>query len=97
MHPDWARGLRDQCQQAGVAFHFKQWGDWVPESLWLHRDTAPAGFLATDGTHRPLVNGKPVAAPMSRGRDITVRRVGKKAAGRLLDGRTWDQYPAATA
>ncbi|WP_051327545.1 DUF5131 family protein [Desulfatibacillum aliphaticivorans] len=23
----------------------------------------------------------------------TVRRVGKKAAGRLLDGRTWDEFP----
>jgi protein gp37 len=22
-------------------------------------------------------------------------RVGKKAAGRLLDGRTWDEYPKA--
>ena len=26
MHPDWARSLRDQCQAAGVAYHFKQWG-----------------------------------------------------------------------
>lgn len=26
MHPDWARSLRDQCQQAGVAYFFKQWG-----------------------------------------------------------------------
>lgn len=24
--PDWVRSLRDQCQAAGVAFHFKQWG-----------------------------------------------------------------------
>lgn len=30
MHPDWARGLRDQCQAAGVPFFFKQWGDWAP-------------------------------------------------------------------
>lgn len=26
MHPDWARSVRDQCQAAGVAFFFKQWG-----------------------------------------------------------------------
>src|SRR3546814_12705624 len=26
MHPDWARGLRDQCSAAGVPFFFKQWG-----------------------------------------------------------------------
>lgn len=30
MHPDWARSLRDQCQSAGVAYHFKQWGKWAP-------------------------------------------------------------------
>ena len=27
--------------------------------------------------------------------DAMCRRVGKKAAGRVLDGRTWDEYPAA--
>jgi len=26
MQPDWAREIRDQCVDAGVAFHFKQWG-----------------------------------------------------------------------
>ena len=29
MHPDWARGLRDQCAAAGVPFFFKQWGDGI--------------------------------------------------------------------
>lgn len=94
MHPDWACALRDQCVAAGVAFHFKQWGEWVPESMWLHRNTAPAAFLSAGGTTRPLVNGKPTTTPMSRGKDITIRRVGKKAAGRELDGRTWDEFPA---
>lgn len=31
-HPDWFRGLRDQCQAAGVPFLFKQWGDWLPSA-----------------------------------------------------------------
>ncbi len=26
MQPDWVRAVRDQCQQAGVPFFFKQWG-----------------------------------------------------------------------
>lgn len=26
MHPDWARSIRDQCQDAGVPLFFKQWG-----------------------------------------------------------------------
>jgi len=30
MHPDWARSLRDQCQEAGVPYFFKQWGEFHP-------------------------------------------------------------------
>lgn len=29
--PQWVRALRDQCQDANVAFHFKQWGHWAPK------------------------------------------------------------------
>ena len=29
MHPDWVRSLRDQCEEAGVPFFFKQWGEWA--------------------------------------------------------------------
>lgn len=29
-NPDWFRQLRDQCAAAGVPFHFKQWGSWLP-------------------------------------------------------------------
>ena len=34
-HPDWIRRLRDQCVNAGVAFHFKQWGNWYPQETSL--------------------------------------------------------------
>jgi len=30
MLPGWARKLRDECQQSGIPFHFKQWGHWTP-------------------------------------------------------------------
>lgn len=30
MHPDWVRGLRDQCKAAEVPFFFKSWGEWLP-------------------------------------------------------------------
>jgi protein gp37 len=33
MAPDWARSIRDQCQEAGVPFFFKQWGAWGPDHL----------------------------------------------------------------
>jgi protein gp37 len=32
MHPDWVRELREQCQAAGVAFLFKQWGGRTPKA-----------------------------------------------------------------
>jgi protein gp37 len=30
IHPDWLRGLRDQCRAAQVPFFFKQWGEHAP-------------------------------------------------------------------
>ena len=48
MDGDWVREIRDLCQDAGVAFFFKQWGGRTP-----------------------------------------------KAEGRELDGRRWDEMPAA--
>lgn len=49
-HPDWVRGLRDQCAAGGIPFFFKQWGEWLP--------------------------------------------AGQTAAGRLLDGREHNEFPA---
>jgi protein gp37 len=48
MDAAWVRSIRDQCSEADIAFHFKQWGGVV-----------------------------------------------KKKAGRTLDGRTWDEFPAS--
>lgn len=45
-NPQWVRELREKCQEANIAFFFKQWGGRSP-----------------------------------------------KSGGRLLDGRTWDEYP----
>ena len=28
--PSWFHALLDQCMRAGIAFHFKQWGNWSP-------------------------------------------------------------------
>jgi len=32
MNPKWVREVRDQCEQNGVAFFFKQWGGLRPKS-----------------------------------------------------------------
>ncbi|SKB26853.1 phage Gp37/Gp68 family protein [Sphingopyxis flava] len=83
MHPDWARSLRDQCAAAGVNFHFKQWGNWVP--LRGHGDgkwpTNQGGFIRLTVDGRRADDGHPM------------QLVSKKAAGRALDGATHDALP----
>jgi protein gp37 len=87
MHPDWARALRDQCRAANVPFFFKQWGEWLPSN-----DDVNFG------------EGENWAALHFPGRRVeqhssghTFVAVGKKRAGRLLDGRTHDAMPAPRA
>lgn len=99
MHPDWVRAIRDQCQAAGVPFFFKQWGEFEP----VHEAAAiDEPFPAIDrvyavnplgaALHHSLVFD-PKEWPMPAG-TWWMRRIGKKIAGRILDRRTWDEYPA---
>jgi len=97
MHPQWVRSLRDQCQTADTPFFFKSWGDWCPKS---HTELFPTfdnsmrwGILTRDGEFYENTtpwNGRNEVSPDY---EATVYRIGKKAAGRLLDGRTWDEFP----
>ena len=57
MQLEWVENVRQQCEDQGVQFFFKQWGGW-----------------GADGKRRS-----------------------KKANGRLLQGRTWDDMPALPA
>jgi protein gp37 len=93
MHPEWAMSLRDQCTLAGTAFFFKQWGEWTPGvNVERQRGTVASAHwfdnkwifgnedLARDDGH---IDDEP-----------DLYRVGKKAAGRLLDGREHSEFPA---
>lgn len=73
MQPAWPRQLRDQCQTTGVAFLFKQWGEWGPSAK------------STE------------IGPGHRSDDLPMRRLGRRVTGRLLDDRTWDEYPSRLA
>ncbi len=84
MHPDWVRSLRDQCAAAGVSFHFKQWGEWVPNGQQSCRDA--------------LLHGDRAARTVRFHdfQDLAQTRstwVGTKAAGRLLDGIEHNGFP----
>jgi protein gp37 len=88
MHPAWARSLRDQCAAAGVPFFFKQWGEWAP--------------MAGDVITQPFGKGGSFEGDVWRPNQYEVGRthmvrVGKAEAGRLLDGREWNEVPKGGA
>jgi protein gp37 len=82
-HPDWVRNVRDQCLRAGVPFFFKQWGECIHESqtdedLW--KDFVERGRVRDNVAKHIQYGGY-------------TYRVGKKVAGRKLDGREWNEFP----
>lgn len=108
MHPEWARSLRDQCAAAKIPFFFKQWGVWhtrwfhagkkefdfkfydsylqFTQKDWVQKGDA---CISIDGTRCKI--GKDFmncAYPVA-----IMQKVGKKKAGRLLDGKLHDDYP----
>lgn len=80
MHPGWVRSIQDQCENAGVPFFFKQWGEWLPN---VYGDMSIPANTNFDKKHFLFSDG------------LAVCRVGKKNAGRLLDGREWNEFPVS--
>lgn len=86
LNPNDVRKVRDDCKAAGVPFFFKSWGDWIPAESdgWWSRGTPFSGHSIREMKRykRHDWNEK-----------LRSYRVGKKAAGRMLDGRTHDEMP----
>ncbi len=76
MDAAWVRGLRDFCRKKKIAFHFKQWGHWIPEDQIIARPGAE-------------IDQKDNIVPMIA--------LGKKGAGRVLDGLTHDGLPSVVS
>jgi protein gp37 len=100
-HPDWHRDTRDFAQKHGIAYFFKQWGEWAPMASEDGRPTCPGltmlvtpwgSTMTWHGFHNARAGGD-----LAAGYERTCRmiRAGKKAAGRLLDGREWNELPRA--
>jgi protein gp37 len=93
MHQQWACTLRDECQALDIPFFFKQWGEWgtfaggLGETFLAKAHTCR--WVALDGRWSTKENHDPgpcIVAP-----------VGKKVAGRRLDGREWSEFPSTSA
>lgn len=87
-HPDWYRSLRDQCAAAGVPFLFKQWGEFAEANIENVAAARASRFIelsGDDSTDWTLDRHGPLTAHMVN--------IGKKSAGRLLDGIEHNGFP----
>jgi SAM-dependent methyltransferase len=97
--------VRDQCVSAGTSFFFKQWGEYVPaawfdgpdslgddEECCFDPEKEPHAFIANDGRQWDTNGGRYMYPPLPLGHWCLMRRVGTKASGNLLDGKTWMQF-----
>jgi len=83
LHPDWIRSLVGQCRVAGVPFFFKSWGEWLPVGQKPASEFKPIGKNdAIKRFHLWEDSNKNVSM-----------KIGHKAAGRLLDGKVWEEIP----
>lgn len=94
MHPSWVRSIRDQCVNAEVPFFFKQWGEWMPISQY-DGDTIDCEYVNLRHDGAIFADSEPITFCCADCSTEELMRVGKKLAGRLLDGRTWDEIPEA--
>lgn len=105
MHRDWVRSMRDQCASAGVAFHFKQWGTFWPTEA-VPNDSGGVDFVPPIPIDASIMRLRKWEGNETRAarRDESVGEffepghfavpLGKKAAGRLLDGVEHNGMPA---
>lgn len=94
LHPQWARDLRDQCQQAGIPFFFKQWGRWKPLAVnTVAHQRKKVRVVLPDGSEP--VELSDYDGELSDHGAVPMISVGKSISGRLLDGHIWDESPAA--
>jgi protein gp37 len=87
LHPDWVRSVRDQCQEAGVAFFFKGWGDWVPVDHSGEGNKITIAKWDKEEYHRSM--HKIYCFDMEN----KMVKVGKKYSGAELDGEVWQEFP----
>ncbi len=91
MHPDWAREIREEClccfcREGHVEPDCSLCADFPAFFFkqwgeWAPEDDFSAETLDKRGYHHLEVGG------------VTLARLGRKRAGRLLDGREWNELP----
>ncbi|WP_157040146.1 DUF5131 family protein [Pelobacter propionicus] len=79
-HPDWFRQLRDQCGHDDLPFFFKAWGEWLPHGQEVMNSLLLPNDLPAASWYRWQDGNRSI-------------KVGKRGAGRLLDGQEHNDLP----
>ena len=91
MHPDWVRNIKKQCEAAGVAFYFKQWGQWRRGHTYMKKNIQ----LLNNGEYSDWDNDQEFIEltenfkEWRKMRPVIMSNVGKAKAGHTLD---WKEY-----
>jgi protein gp37 len=98
-HPDWYRAARDFAAAHGIAFFFKQWGAWHPlvdrdrdDPDWRKDYSISLNDSRPDIAWLNLAGGRGFHGE----RFHIMHRLGKKTAGRMLDGVEHSAFPAVS-
>jgi protein gp37 len=92
-HPTWFQNDRATCAKYGTAFFFKQWGEWAPINP--VRDDEGEIFLVPANA---VYHGEGMAyitptGPSEFADMLAMQKVGKRRAGRTLDGNVYSEMP----
>ncbi|RUV99355.1 MULTISPECIES: DUF5131 family protein [unclassified Mesorhizobium] len=90
-HPMWFRRLRDQCASAGIPYHHKQNGEWA------RHEFKSNGSLTGQVVVWPNARTDVRNANDGGGPGVDMDKVGKRRAGRLLDGVEHNARPQVAA
>lgn len=102
VHPDWVRSLRDQCENDGIPFFFKGWGEYKQmdmTSLLKPFDIAESKknkwtlWKDSNDIIFELIDIDGDFACTSEEECIPIQKVGKKQSGDLLDGKQYHEFP----
>lgn len=97
MHPNWVKHIRNQCEDAGVAFFFKQWGEWLPLGYQFTNKNIPDSFFHNLNTRNVKLERITYFDEDMISRDGSwyygAIKTGKKIAGRLLGKREYNEFP----
>lgn len=98
MHYSWVKSVMDQCQTAKTPFFFKQWGEYQPGSHYPGKCNfvvlKNGEYASWDNEDwKKMANKCNSEKEWTSLRPIVMSKVGKKQAGKEINGKTYQEYP----